>query len=500
MKKIIFTIITLFCVVFSFAQNNNRTIYVDIIYPKIEKDTVSLEYQHNGWSLNALDKIKLKDSLANNHFEITPNKDDKYLYLTLSGKNRYLLINYLATPGDSIQIYVEPENVIFRGRGYEKYKCKYDMEKIVKDFPYQNPYRKYNTVNGDMVKDSIYYTNYIPGAYSVLNRTYSSSKCGLEVLNWYRPKLTDDIYYILKGNLLSKAEKILYNDFKQHFNGFKKDADYTQKRNIQDSLITIYLNRDAYDFSKIPDSLLAYSQEYLGYVSSIFLLDEDKFASSIAEYNNTPSSSYGLQGIINNFNGILRDRAITRYLIQRFSDLPNISVQIDQALKFVNDSNCRDLLFDLRNTNSKGSNAYNFQLPDKNGKVRTLEEFKGKVILMDFWYTGCAGCRIMAENLKPVAEYFNKNKKVVFISVSSDGDISTWKNSVEKGIYTNKHSLDLFTEGKGADHPMIKNYKVMIYPTLIMIGKAGEIITTSVIKPIDEKSKNDLIKFIENNI
>ena len=499
MKKIIFTIVTLFCVLSTTAQNKN-TIYIDVILPKTAIDTLTLEYQHNGWSLYALEKIKLKDSLAKNHFEINPNKDDKYLYLSIFGKNRYLLIDYLASPGDSIQIYVEPDKIIFRGKGFEKYKCIYDMRKISEDFPYPDIIQNYNSVNGERVKDSLYYTNYIPDAISVINRTYSSSNCGLEVLNWYRSKVTDDIYYVLLGNLLSKAETRLYNDFKQHFNGFKKDADYTQKRNIQDSLITIYLNRNAYDFSKLPDSLLAYSQDYLDYISSIYLLGDDKFNSSIAKYNNIPFSSYGLQGIINNYKGILRDRAITQYLIKRYSDLPNISEQINQALYFVKDLECRELLTSLKSTNSTGSKAFSFQLPDKNGKIRTLEDFKGKVILMDFWFTGCGGCRIMAENLKPVAEYFSKNKNVVFISISSDEDISTWKKSVAKGIYTNKYSLDLFTEGKGVDHPIIKNYKVMMYPTLIMIDKDGKIITTSVIKPMDEKSKKDLIKFIKKYI
>ncbi|MNN48514.1 hypothetical protein D3C81_1629960 [compost metagenome] len=106
----------------------------------------------------------------------------------------------------------------------------------------------------------------------------------------------------------------------------------------------------------------------------------------------------------------------------------------------------------------------------------------------------------MAENLKPIAEYFKNNKNVVFLSVSADRDISTWKKSVSKEIYTNKHSIDLFTEGRGFDHPMIKNYKIRAYPSLILIGKNGKIISTSVIKPYNETDRKMLIQLIEKNI
>lgn len=501
MKKIFFFTIAFLCAVLSLAQNQSRAIYIDVIYPNTTvKDTISIEYQHNGWSLTALEIFKLEDSLTNNHFHINPKTEDKFLYFNLRGKSKYLLINYLAEPGDSIQVYVQPDKFIFRGRGSEKYQCRYDMDKIKKVFPHPDIRKNYNSIGNELVKDSLFYTNYIPDAHSKVERYYHSTKSSEEVLHWYKTKLSEDVYNILRANLLAMAENEILKDFIFMFNGFKKDSNYAQKRNIQDSLITIYLNRKANDFSKIPDTLLAYSQEYVSYNTSLYNMYEDEFGDSFLKFGNPSATNNGVHGIKNNFKGLVRDRIVTQYLIKRFVNLPNISEQIDQALKFVENSKCRDLLVNLKKTNANGSNAYSFQLPDFNGKIRTLEEFKGKVILMDFWFTGCAACRVMAEDLKPVVEYFKNHKNVVFISVSADDDLKTWKNSVIKEIYTNKYGVDLFTQGQGTDHPIIKNFKVMLYPTLIMIGKDGKVITTSVIKPQNERDRKKLISFIEKFI
>jgi thiol-disulfide isomerase/thioredoxin len=500
MKNIFFLLFCVFTATFSFAQNNKRKIYIDVVFPNTLTDTVSLEYQHDGWALTALDKIILKDSTFRNHFEINPQKDDNIIYLNLVKNNRYFLINYLAEPGDSIQIYFDTDKIMFRGNGAEKYQCKYDIDKIMASFPYPEIRRKYNTKNGNIIVDSLYYLNFVTDAPLSINYNYSSAKCGEEVLKWYRPKLSDKIYYLLLANLRGKAENKIWSDFTIMYNGFRANADLNQKTNIKDSLSSIYSNRASFDFSEIPDSLLAFSREYLEYLSSYYLRKNEGFSEGLAKLRGTYSLTDADSEIIEKFNGILRDRIITQYMLIGFTQIPKLSKHIDRALEIVKNTNCRNLLKSLHNSNTEGSTAYNFAIPDINGVTRTQKEFKGKLLLIDFWFTGCSGCRIMAENLKPVAEYFKNNKNIVFLSISADKDINIWKQSVSKELYTTKQSIDLFTEGKGNDHPMIKNYKIRAYPSLILIGKNGKIVTTSVIRPYNERDRNILIQFIEKHI
>src|SRR5690606_2461969 len=40
--------------------------------------------------------------------------------------------------------------------------------------------------------------------------------------------------------------------------------------------------------------------------------------------------------------------------------------------------------------------AVDYEFIDINGEVKNISDFKGRAILIDWWFTGCAGCKVMA--------------------------------------------------------------------------------------------------------
>jgi peroxiredoxin len=118
-----------------------------------------------------------------------------------------------------------------------------------------------------------------------------------------------------------------------------------------------------------------------------------------------------------------------------------------------------------------GMPAPAFSLEGVKGKKVSLNDLKGKVVYMDFWFRECVPCRALFERLKPVRERFKADTNVVFLSVSID-DRETWL----KGLKEFKmDGLPVYTNGLRAKHPVISAYKVAGYPTTTLIDRQGRI-------------------------
>ena len=78
-----------------------------------------------------------------------------------------------------------------------------------------------------------------------------------------------------------------------------------------------------------------------------------------------------------------------------------------------------------------GDQPYEFSLPDSTGQQISLGSFKKKVILLDFWSSGCAPCR---KEHKNYLELYNKFKKDGFeiVSISQDRSRNRWLKAMSK--------------------------------------------------------------------
>ncbi len=119
-----------------------------------------------------------------------------------------------------------------------------------------------------------------------------------------------------------------------------------------------------------------------------------------------------------------------------------------------------------------GKPAPDFSLTDVDGNTISLEDFHGKVLLLDFWSTTCNPCICEMPNVKKVYDEFNENGFEV-IGISLDEDEARLKDFLNT---CNLPWKQIFT-GEGWETPIRKLYKVRGIPSPWLIDKEGKVIS-----------------------
>ena len=121
-----------------------------------------------------------------------------------------------------------------------------------------------------------------------------------------------------------------------------------------------------------------------------------------------------------------------------------------------------------------GSAAPDFELPNPEGKMMKLSDYKGKVVLLDFWASWCGPCRKENPHVVHLYETYHEDGFEVF-SVSLDKDREKWVAAIAKdNLIWKGHVSDLmFWQSAAA-----KLYQVSSIPHTVLIDREGNIIGT----------------------
>lgn len=129
---------------------------------------------------------------------------------------------------------------------------------------------------------------------------------------------------------------------------------------------------------------------------------------------------------------------------------------------------------------SPGAEAFNFSATDINDKPLSLNDFKGKYVMLDFWASWCVPCRAGNPHLKELyRRYKDKGFEIIGIS-DDDSRPEEWKKAVAKdGIGIWKHVLrGLKRTDKGYDKSgdISEHFGIHTLPTKVLIDPNGLII------------------------
>lgn len=152
------------------------------------------------------------------------------------------------------------------------------------------------------------------------------------------------------------------------------------------------------------------------------------------------------------------------YKISKSTDKSKIAIYKDSIMLIKNADYKNELLKSYKALMSfgNGDEVIDFIAKNEKGEKVSLQNYKGNLIILDFWATWCGPCMEELLYLEKLKEKY-KGKEVVFISISIDEDESKWLNDLAKrkatGIQWN------------ISRDKIRDYAVNGIPRTIIIDK-----------------------------
>jgi thiol-disulfide isomerase/thioredoxin/TolA-binding protein len=166
--------------------------------------------------------------------------------------------------------------------------------------------------------------------------------------------------------------------------------------------------------------------------------------------------------------GSARAETLARALYEK----RNGSVEgLDARIASAREVSRKRVVFEERRYEKK---APEWALKDIAGKPVKLSDFKGKVVVMDFWGSWCPPCRMELPSFQAMHDKYKGNKNVVFLGMNWEkpGDAAVRMKAVTDFMANNKYTFPVVIDH---DSVAAKAYELQGFPTVFMIDSSGMI-------------------------
>ena len=184
------------------------------------------------------------------------------------------------------------------------------------------------------------------------------------------------------------------------------------------------------------------------------------------------------------------------YIIQYLQNAPEGMAEVLAYYKTVSTNReahaAADKVYEHYKELVPGSQALDFTMTDRKGKVFRLSDFRGKAVYIDVWATWCGPCCAEIPHMEKLAAHYAKNKDIELISISLDEDHAKW----EKKLAEDKPEWKQFICPDAFESELCRNYDINAIPRFLFFDKDGQVISLDAPRP----SEDGIIEYIDKHL
>lgn len=135
-----------------------------------------------------------------------------------------------------------------------------------------------------------------------------------------------------------------------------------------------------------------------------------------------------------------------------------------------------------------GELAPDFVLPQLDGKVTKLSNYRGQVVLLNLWATWCPPCLAEMPMLNNVAKLY-QDRGLAVVGIAGDEN----RADVERYVRESPLAFDVLLDPQGA---VGTEYGITGYPETFLIDREGRVIE-KIVGPVPSREDQPLPEFIE---
>lgn len=370
---------------------------------------------------------------------------------------------YLIERGDRVTIRAKENSLSFEGRGADRFRVQTEVFNIKNEVP-----RVKIDNSGDDFKKNI-------DDQLERHRIIAEKQMGILVRN--RNILSEDDYRVLRKNITGDEGFMILSTLVSKFRQGWPEEEH--RRHLLRQEVVRVLKAEVSRGRDIESELTEFSPYFMDYLLYREIAKYRVGHFSDEEGLGKLTDAILLRDMVKNEYPAVEDKLTLMGSAYAFSNsLSNIESFNKTALKSVQTEPYHGLLTRLVSNRELYRPAYNFSLPDSSGSIIKLSDFRGKVVIVDFWFTGCIPCRYLKKDLEELIFPY-RNDELVVVTISIDKSMEYWKKGgLESGLYTGEDNINLYTEGLGWNHPIMKHYNFISVPNLLVIDKTGNLVSS----------------------